>query len=75
MKPPVLIAGFTSRRLGATGTLVPAIDGIFDQIEAMVVAVRVEEGADEAGTLANVTGGIDKDNGDYEGIHASCRAV
>ena len=72
LNTPVLIAGShkEAAALGATGTLAPAIDGIFDQIGAMVVVVRVEEGADEAGTLANVTGGIDKDTGDYEGIHA-----
>ena len=72
LNTPVLIAGShkEAAALGATGTLVPAIDGIFDQIGAMVVVVRVEEGADEAGTLANVTGGVDKDTGDYEGVHA-----
>ena len=49
LNKPVLIVG--SRReaakLGATGTLPMAINGIFDQIGAMVIVVRVEEGEDE----------------------------
>ena len=56
--------------LGATGTLAPAIDGIFDQIGAMVVVIRVEEGADAAQTLANILGGVDAGTGDYTGVHA-----
>lgn len=69
---PVLIAG--DRReaagLGLTGTLPAAIDGIFDQIGAVVVMIRVEEGADEAATMANVIGGIDDATGAYTGIQA-----
>ena len=32
------------------------MDGIFQQIGATVVVVRVDEGADDAATLANVAG-------------------
>lgn len=52
------------------GTLPPALDGIFDQTGAAVVVVRVEEGVDEAGTLANVIGGVNSTTGKYEGVHA-----
>lgn len=53
-----------------TGSLLPAMDGIYDQIGAVVVVVRVEEGNDETETLANVVGGINATTGDYEGVHA-----
>ena len=72
LNKPVLIVG--SRReaakLGATGTLLMAINGIFDQIGAMVIVVRVEEGADEAETIANIIGGVDAQTGDYKGVQA-----
>ena len=58
LNEPVLIAGSRSKanKLGTTGTLGPAMDGIFQQIGATVVVVRVDEGADDAATLANVAG-------------------
>lgn len=69
---PVLIAG--SRReaakLGTTGTLPAAVDGIFDQAGAVVVVIRVAEGANEAATLANVIGGVDASTGAYKGVQA-----
>ena len=69
---PVLLAGNRSEaaRLGSTGTLPAAIDGIFDQIGAVVVVVRVAEGANEAATITNVIGGVDGVTGAYEGVHA-----
>lgn len=72
LNTPVLIAGsrIEAAKLGATGTLPPAIDAIFDQAGALVVIVRIEEGADEADTLSNVVGGVDIDTGQYEGVHA-----
>lgn len=72
LNKPVLIVG--SRReaakLGATGTLPMAINGIFDQIGAMVIVVRVEAGEDEAETIANIIGGVDAQTGDYKGVQA-----
>jgi phage tail sheath protein FI len=72
LNKPVLIVG--SRReaakLGATGTLPMAINGIFDQIGAMVIVVRVEVGEDEAETIANIIGGVDSQTGDYKGVQA-----
>lgn len=76
LNTPVMIAG--SRREAAKldtvgtglGTLPGAIDSIFDQAGAVVVVVRVEPGATEAETLANVIGGVNAATGDYEGVHA-----
>lgn len=73
---PVLIAG--SRREAAgldilgdgDGTLPSAVDTILDQAGAMIIVVRVEEGATPAETLANVLGGVDAATGQYEGVHA-----
>lgn len=73
---PVLVAG--SRREAAkldtvgdgAGTLPAAMDSIFDQAGAVVVVVRVEEGENDAATLANVIGGVNALTGDYEGVHA-----
>lgn len=56
--------------LGETGTLPAAFDLIYDQAGAVVVVVRVEEGANEAATINNVRGGIDNATGDYQGVHA-----
>lgn len=78
LNTPVLIAGSRAEaaKLDATadgtggGTLPAALDGIFDQIGAVVIAVRVEEGADEAATLANVIGGVNSADGQLEGVHA-----
>lgn len=76
LNTPVLVAG---RRTEAAlldttgdglGTLPAAMDDIFDQIGAVVVVIRVEEGADDAETLANILGGVDPDTGQYEGVHA-----
>jgi phage tail sheath protein FI len=78
LNTPVLIAGNRSEaaKLDVTvagpggGTLPNALDGIFDQIGAVVVVIRVEEGIDEAATLANVIGGVDATTGQYEGVQA-----
>ena len=73
---PVLIAGSRAQAalLDTTGdglgTLPAAIDGIFDQIGAVVVVVRVAAGATEAETLANIVGGVNAVDGSYEGVHA-----
>ena len=76
LNTPVLIAG--SRGEAAKldtvgtglGTLPAALDGIFDQIGAVVIVVRVEIGADDAETMANVIGGVNATTGNYEGVHA-----
>jgi phage tail sheath protein FI len=78
LNTPALIAGsrIEAAKLGATGTLPQAMDAIFDQIGAMVVVVRVAEGAGEtdaereAATLTNILGGVDAETGQYLGVHA-----
>lgn len=73
LNTPVLVTANRTEaaKLGAGGgTLPAALDGIFDQTGAAVVVVRVEEGADEAETLANVVGGTNSGDGSYEGVHA-----
>lgn len=69
---PVLIAGsrLEAAKLGTTGTLPAAIDGIFDQAGALVVVIRVEEGATESVTLSNIIGGVDAQTGQYKGLQA-----
>lgn len=77
LNTPVMIAG--SRREAAKlvsgagadeGTLPAALDSIFDQAGAVIVVVRVEKGATEAETIANVIGGVNATTGDYEGVQA-----
>jgi uncharacterized protein len=74
---PVMVAN--SRTLAAKlllgvgdsdGTLPDAMDSIFDQAGAAVIVIRVEEGIDDAATLANVLGGTNAVTGAYEGVHA-----
>ncbi|WP_198556065.1 phage tail sheath subtilisin-like domain-containing protein [Halomonas sp. MES3-P3E] len=69
---PTLVAGSRTEaaRLGTTGTLPGAMDGIFDQVGAVVIVVRVEETEDEQTTMANVIGGVNAGTGDLEGTHA-----
>jgi phage tail sheath protein FI len=72
LNTPILVPGdqAMAARLGASGTLPAAMDGIFDQTGALVVVIRVEEGADDAETLANVIGGVNSGTGKYEGVQA-----
>lgn len=73
---PVLIAG--SQREAAKldtlgtgeGTLPKALDAILDQIGAVVIVVRVQEGQTANETLANIMGGTNATTGQYEGVHA-----
>ena len=76
LNTPVLVAGsrLEAAKLDTVGdgngTLPGALDGIFDQIGAVVIVVRVDEGADEDATLANVVGGVNAGTDQYEGVHA-----
>lgn len=69
---PVLLPGtrVAAELIGATGTLPAALDAIFDQVGAMVVVVRVAEGADEAATLSNIIGGGGENATANTGVHA-----
>ncbi|WP_242494024.1 phage tail sheath C-terminal domain-containing protein [Salipiger sp. IMCC34102] len=76
LNKPVLVAGSRTEAAkldtvgDGNGTLPAALDGIFDQIGAVVVVVRVDEGVDETETLANVIGGVNANDGTFEGVHA-----
>lgn len=72
LNTPVLVTSSRneSARLGTKGTLPIAVDGIFDQTGAMMVVVRVTEGATDADTMANIIGGIESDTGNYLGVQA-----
>jgi len=58
LNTPVLITDISGAigDAGTTGTLPSALDAIGDQANAPVVVVRVEEGADDSATEANVIG-------------------
>jgi phage tail sheath protein FI len=73
LNTPVLVAAdrTLAARLGLTGTLPNALDGIFDQVGAVVVVVRVAQNTTDAdpGTLTNVIGTVDG-SGNYTGMQA-----
>lgn len=52
------------------GTLPGALDSIFDQAGAVVVVIRVAKGDTDTETTANVIGGVNASNGNYEGVKA-----
>lgn len=57
LNTPVLVAGpRAAASLGSDGTLQDAYTAVYQQGAAEAVVVRVDEGADAAATLANVTG-------------------
>jgi phage tail sheath protein FI len=72
LNTPILVPGDASMaaKLGLTGTLPAALDGIFDQTGAVVIVVRVAEGVDDEATISNVIGGVNVTTGAYEGVHA-----
>lgn len=77
LNTPVMVAGSRAKaaKLLANagsddGTLPDSLDSIFDQAGAAVIVVRVEKGATDAETLANVLGGANAVTGAYEGVHA-----
>ncbi|MGH0004061.1 phage tail sheath subtilisin-like domain-containing protein [Pseudovibrio ascidiaceicola] len=68
LNEPVLINGSLSglSALGKTGTLPLHLKAMTDQSAPVIMVVRVEEGADEAATLANVQGSA----AEKTGVHA-----
>ncbi|WP_036041607.1 phage tail sheath C-terminal domain-containing protein [Bradyrhizobium yuanmingense] len=80
LNTPVMVAGSRAKAAKllalpadedhGDGTLPDALDSIFDQTGAAVIVVRVEEGATDAETLANVLGGANAVTGAYEGVQA-----
>ena len=69
---PVLLHGSLKEaaELGEAGTLLTCIQGIFDQIGAYVVVIRVPEGETEEETMNNIIGGVAEDTDEYKGVHA-----
>lgn len=67
---PVLVTGAASADIGETGTIPAALKAIREQHGAYVVVIRVDAGADAAGTKANIIGGVDGVTGAREGIEA-----
>ncbi|AOV87416.1 tail protein [Wolbachia endosymbiont of Drosophila incompta] len=75
LNKPVLIAGSLKEaaKLGKSGSLPSVVNGIFSQIGATVVVIRVKESdpkLKEEETLKNIIGGVDKETGEYQGIEA-----
>ncbi|WP_250294775.1 phage tail sheath subtilisin-like domain-containing protein [Wolbachia endosymbiont of Oedothorax gibbosus] len=78
LNSPVLIAGSLKEaaKLGKRGTLPSAVNGIFSQIGATVVIIRVEESENsdpklkESETIQNIIGGVNEETGEYQGIQA-----
>ncbi|WP_342068461.1 phage tail sheath subtilisin-like domain-containing protein [Wolbachia endosymbiont (group B) of Melanargia galathea] len=78
LNKPVLIAGSLKEavKLGKKGTLFSAVNGVFSQIGATVVVIRVKESENsdpklkESETIQNIIGGVDKETGEYQGIEA-----
>ena len=64
--PVQILNARATEDLGSTGTLPMAADGFYDNGGGLVVMVRVEEGADEAATLANIVGS----SAQLTGVHA-----
>ncbi|NVK42104.1 MAG: phage tail sheath subtilisin-like domain-containing protein [Oceanospirillaceae bacterium] len=80
LNTPVLIAGseIEAAKLDTVGdkngTLPDAVDGIFDNAGALIVVVRVDEGADNDATISNIIGGVDGVTGARTGVHTLLNA-
>ncbi len=68
--PTLVTSPLDYATLGTTGTLPDALNTLFDQGGAVVVVVRVAEGANATETTANVLGGVNATTGNYEGVEA-----
>lgn len=67
LNTPVRLSGpRMASKLGATGTLADAVDGIWDQGSATIVVVRVAAGETEEDTLSNLVGS----SATFTGVHA-----
>ncbi|MFV0411129.1 MAG: phage tail sheath protein [Paracoccus sp. (in: a-proteobacteria)] len=68
---PVLLTNVQQAigKAGDTGTLPGVLDTISKQTSPMTIVVRVEEGADDAATAANVIGSVNA-SGQYTGLQA-----
>lgn len=57
-------------KAGTTGTLKHALEDIYRQTGAIVVVIRVDEGADETETIGNFIGELDNETGTFTGLKA-----
>lgn len=70
LNTPVLITSRSDMAGLGDGSLLSALDMIYDQAGAVCVVVRVEGAASDEATITNVVGGINSTTGAYEGAHA-----
>ncbi|MEQ9132650.1 MAG: phage tail sheath subtilisin-like domain-containing protein [Salinisphaeraceae bacterium] len=64
------LAANTAEGEAPAGTLSDALGDVLSVTSATIVGIRVEEGADDAGTMANLVGGTDADTGKRQGVEA-----
>ncbi|MGJ7459457.1 phage tail sheath protein [Halomonas sp. RA08-2] len=69
---PVLVTDLYAAigKAGSGGTLTRSLRAIVAEARILVVMVRVEEGEDDAGTTANLIGGVDSETGQKTGMQA-----
>jgi len=69
---PVLVTDLYAAigKAGSGGTLARSLRAIVAEARTLVVVVRVEEGEDDAGTTANLIGGVDSETGQKTGMQA-----
>ncbi|MCF6766805.1 phage tail sheath subtilisin-like domain-containing protein [Thiotrichales bacterium 19S11-10] len=61
LNEPVLIANRSeASKLGKEGSLVDAVNLIYDQVGALVVVIRVKDDVNQEQLLSNVVGGVDE---------------
>ncbi|EOW9266668.1 TPA: phage tail protein [Vibrio cholerae] len=75
-KKPILVAGNPHKLAkldmvgNKAGTLPNFMASVYDQKRCSICVIRVEEGTDEAATIANIIGGVDPATGEKQGIEA-----
>lgn len=71
LNTPILITNINTAigKAGSQGTLKPTLEAIADQCTPVIVVVRVEKGASDAETEANIIG-TTTENGKYTGMKA-----
>lgn len=77
-KPTLLTSNrLEAARLGTAGSLPDAVKGIYDQIGAVIVVIRVAQVTDDTtnGTITNIIGGVNSGTDAYEGVQAFYSAM
>ena len=75
LNKPVLMTSISQKidAAGSKGTLYPSLEAIQEQTECRAIIVRVQEGSDEAETVANIVGS--KIGGVFSGLQAFDKAI